>query len=93
MPFIYDLLLHEDEPDYTLTQHLVPEGTMVETGQAIAVLTDGKMDFHLPAPMQGLLVAWLSQAGDCVNIAETIARVVCEGPEVEVPTSIPQRLG
>ncbi len=93
MPFVYELLLHEDEPDYTLKQHLVAPGTLVGTGQAIALLTDGNMDFQLPAPLQGLLVAWHVQDGGSVNISEAIAKVVCEGPEVVVPTAIPQRIG
>jgi len=93
MPFLYELMLDENEPEYTVVQHLVPPGTLVGTGQAVAVLSDGKMEFHLPAPKQGLLVAWLAEDGAKVNASRPIARIVCEGAEVAVPTVVPSRLG
>jgi pyruvate/2-oxoglutarate dehydrogenase complex dihydrolipoamide acyltransferase (E2) component len=93
MPFLYELMLDENEPEYTVVQHLVPPGTLVGTGQAVAVLSDGKMEFHLPAPKQGLLVAWFAEDGDTVDPSRPIARIVCEGAEVAVPTVVPSRLG
>jgi biotin carboxyl carrier protein len=93
MPFVYELMLNENEPEYTMTQHLVAPGTLVGTGQAVAMLSDGVMDFHLPAPKQGLLVAWFAENGSPVNSKEAIARIVCEGAEMAVPAAIPQRLG
>ncbi len=93
MPFVYELMLDENEPEYTMTQHLVAPGMLVETGQAVAVLSDGAMDFHLPAPKQGLLVAWFAESGLPINAKEAIARIVCEGAEVAVPAAIPERLG
>ena len=93
MPFLYELMLDENEPEYTVVQHLVPPGTLVGTGQAVAVLSDGKMEFHLPAPKQGLLVAWFAEDGGKVNASRPIARIVCEGAEVAVPTVVPSRLG
>ena len=93
MPFLYELMLDENEPEYTVVQHLVPPGTLVGTGQAVAVLSDGKMEFHLPAPKQGLLVAWFAEDGAKVNASRPIARIVCEGAEIAVPTVVPSRLG
>ena len=93
MPFLYELMLDENEPEYTVVQHLVPPGTLVGTGQAVAVLSDGKMEFHLPAPKQGLLVAWFAEDGAKVNALRPIARIVCEGAEVAVPGAVPVRLG
>jgi pyruvate/2-oxoglutarate dehydrogenase complex dihydrolipoamide acyltransferase (E2) component len=93
MPFLYELMLDENEPEYTVVQHLVPPGTLVGTGQAVAVLSDGKMEFHLPAPKQGLLVAWFVEDGAKVDASRPIARIVCEGAEVAVPGAVPVRLG
>ena len=96
MPYIYELTLDEAEPEYTLLQQLVPAGTLVGTGQAVAVLSDGtaeSMKFHLPAPRQGLLVGWYAESGDRVNSSEPIARIVCEGAESPVAAAIPTRLG
>jgi len=93
MPFDYERMREENEPEYTMMQHLVAPGTLVGTGQAVAVLSDGAMDFHLPAPMQGLLVAWFAETGASVNTSAPIARIVCEGTEVAVAGAVPQRLG
>jgi hypothetical protein len=93
MPFIYELTLAEGEPEYTILQHLVPPGTLVGTGQAVAVLSDGKMEFHLPAPKQGLLVSWFAESGSRIDASQSIARIVCEGAEVAVAGAVPQRLG
>src|SRR5438045_1578525 len=58
MPFVYELTLAEEipQPEYTLVQQLVPAGTLVGTGQNVAVLSNGAAEFHLRAPLQGLLV-------------------------------------
>jgi hypothetical protein len=93
MPFLYELMLDANEPEYTVVQHLVPPGTLVGTGQAVAVLSDGTMEFHLPAPKQGLLVVWFVEDGAKVDASRPIARIVCEGAEVAVPGAVPQRLG
>jgi acetyl/propionyl-CoA carboxylase alpha subunit len=93
MPFLYELMLAENEPEYTVLQHLVPAGTLVGTGQAVAVLSDGAMEFHLQAPRQGLLVAWFAESGSQVDALRAIARIVCEGEEVAVAGAVPQRLG
>ncbi len=93
MPFIYEVNLDASEPSYTLTQHLVEPGTLVGTGQAIAMLSDGTMDFHLQAPKQGLLVAWFAESGTQIDAHNPIARIVCEGTEEALPAVIPQRLG
>ncbi len=93
MPFLYELKLAADEPSYTFVQQLIPTGTLVGTGQALATLTDGATEFHLPAPLQGLLVEWLVQHGDTVENTDTLARIVAEGEPTEVPAAIPQRLG
>ena len=93
MPFLYELMLDANEPEYTVVQHLVPPGTLVGTGQAVAVLSDGVMEFHLPAPKQGLLVAWFAEDGSTVDASRPIARIVCEGAEVAVAGAVPVRLG
>lgn len=93
MPFLYELKLAEGEPEYTVLQHLVPPGTLVGAGQAVAVLSDGAMEFHLPAPKQGLLVAWFAESGSRIDSSQAIARIVCEGDEVAVAGAVPQQLG
>lgn len=93
MPFVYELKLDETEPEYTLLQQLASVGTLVGTGQAVAILSDGAMEFHLPAPKQGLLVEWHVESGAAVRPSEPLARVVCEGTEVIVPGARPERLG
>jgi hypothetical protein len=93
MPFLYELTLVEEEREYTVLQHLVPAGTLVGTGQAVAVLSDGGMEYHLPSARQGLLVAWLAESGSRVNASRAIARIVCEGERVAVAGVVPQRLG
>ncbi len=93
MPFLYELRLDPREPEYTLVQQLVPAGTLVGMGQAVAVLSDGAMEFHLPAPRQGLLVAWHVASGMHVRASDPIARLVCEGAARDVPDSVPVRLG
>jgi Biotin-requiring enzyme len=93
MPFLYELMLDENESEYTVTQHLVPPGSLVGTGQAVAVLSDGAMEYHLQAPRQGLLVAWFAESGSKVDATQAIARIVCEGAKVAVPPAFLQRLG
>jgi pyruvate/2-oxoglutarate dehydrogenase complex dihydrolipoamide acyltransferase (E2) component len=94
MPFVYELMLAEEspQPSYKLAQQLVPAGTLVGTGQNIAVLSDGKSEFHLRAPLQGLLVEWFAASGDTLDPDETIARIVAEGAELPVDAAIPVRI-
>ena len=93
MPFVYEVTLTEESPQpaYTLTQQLVPEGTLIGTGQNIAVLSDGKSDFHLRAPLQGLLVGWFAESGNTLDPDDPIARVVAEGTERPVDSVTPVR--
>jgi pyruvate/2-oxoglutarate dehydrogenase complex dihydrolipoamide acyltransferase (E2) component len=51
------------------------------------------MEFHVPAPRQGLLVEWFVEHGAVIEDRDSLARVVCEGTEVEVPAVEPVRLG
>ena len=83
MPFVYEVTLAEEapQPNYLFTQQLVPTGTLVGTGQNIAVLSNGKDEFHLRAPLQGLLVEWLAASGDQLSPEEAVARIVAEGAE------------
>ncbi|HEX2917594.1 MAG TPA: hypothetical protein VHN81_03695 [Edaphobacter sp.] len=94
MPFVYEVLLAEEpqHPSYKLAQQLVPAGTLVGTGQNIAVLTDGSNEFHLRAPLQGLLVEWFASSGDALDPDEPIARIVAEGAERGVRASTPVRI-
>ena len=93
MPFLYELKLQAGEPSYTFVQQLAPAGSLVGTGQAVATLTDGAMEFHLPAPRQGLLVEWLVEHGSVLENGDAVARIVCEGEAVAVPNAVPTRLG
>ncbi len=93
MPFLYELKIAAGEPPREFIQQLVPAGSLVGTGQAVCTLTDGAMEWHVPAPRQGLLVEWLTQHGDEIEPGDTLARIVCEGEAVEVPDAIPTRLG
>jgi multidrug efflux pump subunit AcrA (membrane-fusion protein) len=93
MPFLYELTLAAGEPAYTVSQQLVPVGTLVGTRQAVAVLSDGTMDFHLPVPTQGLLVEWFVTSGDTIQAGSVLARLVCEGNAVAVDDAVPVRLG
>ncbi len=91
MPFIYELTFAEQspQPDYTLVQQLIPAGTLVGTGQNVAVLSDGSNEFHLRAPLQGLLVEWYLSSGDPVDPDETLARIVAEGSERPIDPETP----
>lgn len=93
MPFMYELTLAPGEPEYTFVQQLVPVGTLVGTGQPVATLTDGAMEYHVPAPRQGLIVQWFVEHGGRVTGNDGLARIVCEGEAVEVPPASPMRLG
>jgi hypothetical protein len=94
MPFVYEVTLAEEtpQPAYKLTQQLVPAGTLVGTSQNIAVLTDGKSEFHLRAPLQGLLVGWFFESGDTLDPDEPVARIVAEGAERSVDNVTPVRI-
>ena len=93
MPFIYELRIAAEEPSYTFVQQLVPAGSLVGTGQMVCTLTDGAMEFHVPAPGQGLLVEWFVEHGAVIENGDSLARIVCEGSEVAVPAAAPMRLG
>jgi len=93
MPFVYELTLAEEtpQPEYTLVQQLVPAGTLVGTGQNVAVLSNGTAEFHLRAPLQGLLVEWFLHSGETVDADTAIARIVAEGAERIVSSVTPVR--
>ena len=93
MPFLYELKIAAGVPPYTFVQQLVAVGTLVGTGQPVATLTDGAMEFHVPAPRQGLLVAWFAEHGAEIETGDVLARVVCEGEETVVEDAVPVRLG
>jgi biotin carboxyl carrier protein len=93
MPFVYEVTLTEEspQPDYKLAHQLIPAGTLVGTGQNIALLSDGKSEFHLRAPLQGLLVEWLASSGEPLDPNDAIARIVAEGAERPVDAVTPVR--
>ncbi|WP_433974240.1 biotin/lipoyl-containing protein [Tunturiibacter lichenicola] len=93
MPFMYELKLGAEEPSYTFVQQLVPQGSLVGTGQAVCTLTDGAMEFHVLAPRQGLVVEWFVEHGAVIEDGDSLARIVCEGESVAVPAASPMRLG
>ena len=93
MPFVYEVTLAADEPPREFVQRLVPEGSLVGAGQAVATLTDGAMEWHVPAPRQGLLVAWFAEHGDEMEPGDVLCRVVCEGESTAVEPVAATRLG
>ena len=93
MPFMYELKIASEESSYTFVQQLVPSGSLVGSGQAVCTLTDGAMEFHVPAPTQGLLVEGFVEHGAVIENMDALARIVCEGIEVAVPAAVPMRLG
>jgi hypothetical protein len=94
MPFVYELTLIDESPQraYTLVQQLVPVGTLIGTGQNVAVITDGTSEFHLRAPLQGLVVEWFAASGDALSPDDAVARVVAEGSEQPVDAATPVRI-
>ncbi|HEY0163357.1 MAG TPA: hypothetical protein VGB69_11810, partial [Edaphobacter sp.] len=74
---------------YTLLQQLVSVGTLVGTGQVLALLSDGTTEFHLHAPLQGLVVEWFAQSGEPIDPEAALARIVAEAPEQFVPSATP----
>jgi acetyl/propionyl-CoA carboxylase alpha subunit len=94
MPFVYELTLIEEptQPSYTLVQQLVPVGTLVGTGQNLAVLSDGAAEFHLRAPLQGLVVEWFAESGEPVSPDEPLARIVAEGSERPIEPAAPVKI-
>jgi pyruvate/2-oxoglutarate dehydrogenase complex dihydrolipoamide acyltransferase (E2) component len=93
MPFMYELKIAAGEPSYTFVQQLVSVGMLASAGQAVCTVTDGAMEFHVPAPKEGLLVEWFVEHGEVIENGDSLARLVCEGNEVAVPNAVPQRLG
>jgi pyruvate carboxylase len=93
MPFVYELKIAAEEPSYTFVQQLVSVGSLVGTAQAVCTVTDGAMEFHVPAPKQGLVVEWFVEHGAVIENMDALARIVCEGDEVAVPAAVPVRLG
>ncbi len=93
MPFMYELKVAASEPSYTFVQRLVSVGSLVGTGEAVCTLTDGAMEFHVPAPRQGLLVEWFVEHGAVIENMDSLARIVCDGAEVAIPAAVPMRLG
>jgi hypothetical protein len=93
MTFVYELTLAEESPlpVYTLVQQLIPAGTLVGTGQNLAVLSDGTSEFHLKAPLQGLLVEWFAESGEALDPDAVVARIVAEGAERPVAAATPVR--
>jgi pyruvate/2-oxoglutarate dehydrogenase complex dihydrolipoamide acyltransferase (E2) component len=51
------------------------------------------MEFHVPAPRQGLVVEWFVEHGAVIEDGDSLARIVCEGEQVAVPAVVPMRLG
>lgn len=93
MPFLYELKLAAGEPPFTFVQQLVPAGSLAGTGQALATVTDGTMEYHITAPLQGLLAAWNVEHGDIIEPGDTLARLVAEGDEKPVADAVAVRLG
>jgi hypothetical protein len=56
------------------------------------VLSDGKSEFHLRAPLQGLVVEWFAESGEPLSTDDAIARIVAEGAERAVDAATPVRI-
>lgn len=93
MPFVYELRIAAGERPSEFVQQLVAKGSVVETGQPVATLTDGAMEFHVLVPRGGLLAEWLVGHGDEIEPGDALARVVCEGEQLPVEDVHPIRLG
>ncbi len=93
MPFMYELRMAAGEPPREFVQRLVPQGSLMGTGQAVGTLTDGAMEWHVPAPRQGLLVAWMVEHGDEIEAGDVLCRIVAEGETVVVEDVAAVRLG
>lgn len=93
MPFVYEVRIAAEEAPREFVQQLAAAGTLVGTGQPIATLTDGAMEFHVLAPRQGLLVEWMVQHGDEIEPGDAVARIVCEGESAAVEPVRAVRLG
>jgi pyruvate/2-oxoglutarate dehydrogenase complex dihydrolipoamide acyltransferase (E2) component len=93
MPFVYELMLAEEtpQPEYTLVQQLAAAGTLVGTGQKIAVLAADGAEFNLKAPLQGLLVEWLFASGEPLDVDAPVARIVAESAPRPVDAVTPER--
>ena len=77
MPFVYELRIAGKSRRASLCSSWC-RGHVVGTGQAIATLTDGAMEFHVPRHGRGFWWSgWRSMAmrssGRCAG------RIVCEG--------------
>lgn len=93
MPFVYELKIATGEHPREFVQQLVSKGAIVDSGQAVATLTDGAMEFHVLAPRQGLLVEWLVEHGEEIEPGDALARIVCEGDPALVDDVRPVKLG
>ena len=93
MPFVYELTIAAGEPPREFVQQLASAGSIVSEGQSVATLTDGAMEYHVQAPRQGLLAEWLAKHGDEIEPGDAVARIVCEGAQVDVEAVRPIRLG
>src|SRR5271163_2276659 len=81
MPFMYELKVAASEPSYTFVQQLVSVGSLVGTGEAVCTVTDGAMEFHVPAPKQGLVVEQFVDIVDAGDPAELAHRHAAAGAD------------
>jgi 2-oxoglutarate dehydrogenase E2 component (dihydrolipoamide succinyltransferase) len=63
-----------EEKDADLMSWLVEDGSVVEAGQAIAVLETAKVTLDIEAPVAGV-IRILVRAGQVVELGQAIARV------------------
>ena len=93
MPFVYELKIAAGERPSEFVQQLVSKGSVIETGQPVATLTNSAMEFHVLAPRKGLLAEWLVEHGDEIEPGDVLARIACEGEPTAVEDVRPIRLG
>ena len=78
MPFIYELKIAAERAFvHVCAAAWCRRDRWLERGRRSAPLTDGAMEFHVPAPKQGLLVEWFVEHGAVIENMDSLARIVC----------------
>jgi pyruvate dehydrogenase E2 component (dihydrolipoamide acetyltransferase) len=76
------VLLTKADPSMTegkILEWSKKEGERVEVGDALVMIETEKVEYPLEAAVAGVLKRILSQAGDTVAVAQTIAIIETEG--------------
>jgi len=81
----------ESIKEVQISQWLKSEGDEIKADESVAVIDSEKTTFDLPAPRGGRLVKILRQAGDTVQVGESVAQIEPDGEAAkEKPADQPQ---